>query len=96
MPTKIYEFYEDTQDILNLIDTKYVFFAHNHYDFDRIEANFERMIREAENQNADIVTGKSFKVNKNSSFRLNIKLKALQYRKFESNKKSKRIIFENF
>ena len=60
LPTKIYEFYEDTQDILNLIDTKYVFFAHNHYDFDRIEANFERMIREAENQNADIVTGISF------------------------------------
>ena len=39
------------------ISTPYTFIGSDHFDFDPIDANFERMIREAELQNADIVTG---------------------------------------
>ena len=39
------------------IDTPYVLLIHNHYDFEMKDANLERMIKVAENQNADIVTG---------------------------------------
>ena len=46
---------------LEAVDTEYVFFAEDHFDFDPFEANLERMIREAENQNADVVTGLSYK-----------------------------------
>ena len=37
------------------IHTPYVFFGSDHYDFDSTDANFGRMIREAELQNADVV-----------------------------------------
>ena len=43
-------------DILNVEDP-YVFFAFDHNDFDIEDANFERMIEQAENQNADVVAG---------------------------------------
>ena len=39
------------------ISTPYTFIGSDHFDFDPTDANFERMIREAELQNADIVTG---------------------------------------
>ena len=37
------------------ISTPYVFFGSDHFDFDPTDANFGRMIREAELQNADVV-----------------------------------------
>ena len=40
-----------------LLEAPYVFFAFDHNDFDVEDANFERMIEEAENQNADVVAG---------------------------------------
>ena len=40
-----------------LLDVPYVFFAFDHNDFDVEDANFDRMIEEAENQNADVVAG---------------------------------------
>jgi len=39
------------------LETEYIFLADNHFDFISLEANLERMIREAEFQNADIVAG---------------------------------------
>ena len=44
------------KDILSLPEP-YVFFAFDHNDFDFEEANFERMIEQAEGQNADVVAG---------------------------------------
>ena len=41
----------------NLINTPYILLLHNNFDFDGEDANLRRMIREAEKQNADIVTG---------------------------------------
>ena len=40
-----------------VITTPYIFLGSDHFAFDSADANFERMIREAELQNADIVTG---------------------------------------
>ena len=37
----------------------YTFFAFNHFDFDIDEANFDRMIDQAEYQNADVIAGTS-------------------------------------
>ena len=37
------------------ISTPYVFFGSDHFDFDSTDANFRRMIWEAELQNADVV-----------------------------------------
>jgi len=39
------------------VKTEYIFLAENQFDFISFEANLERMIREAEFQNADIVAG---------------------------------------
>ena len=39
------------------IKTPYVFFAQDVYKFDEIDANFHRMIREGEFQNADVIAG---------------------------------------
>ena len=41
------------------ISTPYTFIGSDHFDFDSTDANLERMIREAEFQNADIVTGRA-------------------------------------
>ena len=45
------------------IKTPYVFFAQDIYKFDEIDANFHRMIREGEFQNADVISG-AFQVRK--------------------------------
>ena len=55
------KFSEDVAKDLEGVSTEYVFFAEDHFDFDPKEANLERMIREAENQNADVVAGKGHK-----------------------------------
>ena len=55
------KFSEDVAKDLEGVSTEYVFFAEDHFDFDAKEANLERMIREAENQNADVVAGKGHK-----------------------------------
>ena len=39
------------------ISTPYVYLGSDQFDFDMKDANFERMVREAELQNADIVAG---------------------------------------
>ena len=41
----------------NSINTPYILLLHNNFDFDKDDANLKRMIRVAENHNADIVTG---------------------------------------
>ena len=41
----------------NSIKTPYILLLHNNFDFDEDDANLKRMIRVAENHNADIVTG---------------------------------------
>ena len=41
------------------ISTPYTFIGSDHFDFDSTDANLGRMIREAEFQNADIVTGRA-------------------------------------
>ena len=46
-----------TTDIIKAITSPYVLFAHNHFDFDLEDSNIWRMVREAELQNADVVTG---------------------------------------
>jgi len=53
--TSLVKFTKDIKnDILNVEDP-YIFFAFDHNDFDIEDANFERMIEQAENQNADVV-----------------------------------------
>ena len=49
------EVVEELED--DTIDTPYILLLHNNFDFDKEDANLERMVRIAENQNADIVTG---------------------------------------
>ena len=39
------------------LTTPYALVLNNHFDFDKNDANLERMVREAENQNADLVLG---------------------------------------
>ena len=51
------------------IKTPYVFFAQDIYKFDEIDANFHRMIREGEFQNADVISG-AFQVKKNKFFKI--------------------------
>ena len=50
-------FAADMKKEILLLEAPYVFFAFDHNDFDVGEANFDRMIEEAENQNADVVAG---------------------------------------
>ena len=51
------KFAADMKKEILLLEALYVFFAFDHNDFDVEEANFDRMIEEAENQNADVVAG---------------------------------------
>ena len=47
--------YRNLTEVLENIESEYFFFANNHFDFDEEHANFDRMIREAENLSADIL-----------------------------------------
>ena len=47
--------YTDLTEVLENVDTPYFFFANDHFDFEEDEANFERMIRGAENLSADMI-----------------------------------------
>ena len=49
--------YANYKSLIKTAETPYIFFANEIFKFDETDANFHRMIREAESQNADVVTG---------------------------------------
>ena len=51
------EFSNDLKNDIIDLASPYVFFAFDHIDFDIEDANFDRMIDQAEEQNADVIAG---------------------------------------
>ena len=47
--------FSSLSELLENVETPYFFFANDHFDFEEDEANFERMIRGAENLSADMI-----------------------------------------